>query len=63
MHPKDADGIANRSSVIWVYAVCPDLSVQKLRIIMIKRKVQRQCISVTFFLMSYFSQQFFKKKY
>ena len=40
MHPKDAAGIANsvdpdqtRSSLIWVCTVCPDLSVQKLRII------------------------------
>ena len=40
MHPKDAGGIANsvdpdqtapRSSLIWVFTVCPDLSVQKLR--------------------------------
>ena len=46
MCPKDADGIANsidpeeqsdqRSSLIWVYTVCSDLSVQKLtRIIMV----------------------------
>ena len=31
MHPKDADRI--RSSLNWVYTVCLDLSVQKLRII------------------------------
>ena len=46
MHPKDADGIAkqcrpkqcrpsSRSSLIWVYTVCPDLPVPKLRIIMV----------------------------
>ena len=40
MGPKDADGMANsvdpdqtRSSLVWVYTVCPDLSVRKLRII------------------------------
>ena len=42
MGPKDADGMANsadpdqtapRSSLIWVCTVCPDLSVQKFRII------------------------------
>ena len=38
MHPKDADGIANsvdliKDSLIWVYTVCPDVSVQKLRLI------------------------------
>ena len=38
MRPKDADRIANsvdpeRSSLIWVYTVCLDLPVQKLRII------------------------------
>ena len=40
MRPNDADGIANsadpdqtapRSSVIWDYTVCLDLSVQKFR--------------------------------
>ena len=37
MHPKDAAGTANsvdpdqRSSLIWVCTVCPDLSVRKLR--------------------------------
>ena len=41
-HPKDADRIANsedpdqtKSSLIWVYTVCPDLSVRKLRIVMV----------------------------
>ena len=42
MSPNDADGMANsadpdqtapRNSLIWVYTVCPDLSVQKLRIV------------------------------
>ena len=41
MCPKDADGMANSvdpdqttwSSLIWVYTVCLDLPVQKLRII------------------------------
>ena len=38
MHPKDAAGIANsvdsdQTAQIWVCTVCPDLSVQKLRII------------------------------
>ena len=39
MSPKDAEGMANsvdpdqRSSLIWVYTVCSDLSVRKLRII------------------------------
>ena len=36
MYPKDAAGIANRvdrSSLIWVCTVCPNLSVRKLRII------------------------------
>ena len=42
MHPNDADRMANsadpirfllRSSLIWVYTVCSDLSVRKLRII------------------------------
>ena len=32
VRPKDADGMANRSSLIWVYTVCQDLSVWKLRI-------------------------------
>ena len=39
MGPKDADGKANsedpdqpaRSSLIWVFTICPDLSVQKVR--------------------------------
>ena len=39
MSPKDADGIANSVdydqtaplSLIWIYTVCPDLSVWKLR--------------------------------
>ena len=35
MHQKDADGIAN-SSLIWVCIVCPDLPLQKLRIIMLR---------------------------
>ena len=44
MRLKDADGMANivdpdqiapRSSLIWVYTVCLDLPIQKLRIIMI----------------------------
>ena len=42
MHTKDAEGIANsvdsdqtRSSLIWVCIVCPDLSVWKLRNIMV----------------------------
>ena len=44
MHPKDVAGIANsvdpdqtapRSSLIRVYTVCPDLSVRKLRNIMV----------------------------
>ena len=40
MSPKDADGMANsvdsdqtRSSLIWVYTVCPGQSVRQLRII------------------------------
>ena len=39
MHPKDAARIANsidpdqRSSLIWVCTICPELSVRKLRII------------------------------
>ena len=45
MSPKDADGMANsvdpdQSSLIWVYTVCPGLSVRKLSIIMVcKRSV------------------------
>ena len=41
MHPKDADRMANsvhpdqRSSLIWVYTVCPDLAVWKLWKIMV----------------------------
>ena len=43
--PKDSDRMANSvdpdqtapSSLIWVYTVCPDLSVRKLRIIMVNR--------------------------
>ena len=40
MSPNDAEGMANsvdpiRSSLIWVCTVCPDLSVRKLRIIMV----------------------------
>ena len=36
--PNDAEGIANsetliRSSLIWVYTLCPNLSVRKRRII------------------------------
>ena len=36
MHPKDADGMANSvdpdlSSLIWVYTICPDLPVRKIR--------------------------------
>ena len=31
MHPKDAEGIASRSSLIWVCTVCPNPSVRKLR--------------------------------
>ena len=49
MSPKDVDRIANpvdpdqatRSSLIRVYTVCPDLSVQKLRIIMVFQKIFR----------------------
>ena len=38
MHQKDADGIANSEDPVWrslicVCTVCPDLSVQKVRII------------------------------
>ena len=39
MHPKDAHGMVNsidpdqRAPLVCVYTVCPDLSVQKLRII------------------------------
>ena len=48
MHPKDADGTANRvdpdqtaplGDLIWVCTVCPDLSVRKLRIITVVIKV------------------------
>ena len=46
MRPKDAKGIAKSvdpdqtapradCSLIWVYTVCPDLSVRKLRISMV----------------------------
>ena len=40
MQPKDAEEIANsvdpdQSRLIWVYTVRPDLSAQKLRIIMV----------------------------
>ena len=54
---KDANGIANsedpdqtallRSILIWVCTVCPDLSVQKLRIITVAR-VLKWCILVIF---------------
>ena len=47
MHPKDAEGIANSvdpdqtapdqtAPLIWVCTVCPDLSVRKLRNIMVQ---------------------------
>ena len=29
MGPKDADRMANRSCLIWVYTVCPDLFVKE----------------------------------
>ena len=43
MSPKDADGMENnvdpdqtaQESLIWVYTVCPDLTVWKFRIIMV----------------------------
>ena len=40
MHPKDAEGIANsvdpdQTAPIWICTVCQDLSVQKLRKIMV----------------------------
>ena len=38
IHPKDTDGITNSvdpdqtwNSLIWIFTVCPDLSVSKLR--------------------------------
>ena len=38
-HQNDANGIANsedsRSSLIWVCTFCPDLSVQKLMVVMV----------------------------
>ena len=45
MHSKDAEGMANsldpdqiaQSGLIWVYNVCPDLSVRKLRVITVGR--------------------------
>ena len=48
MGPKVADGMANsvdpdeRSSLIWVYTVCPDVSVRKVRIIMIVYIVKKK---------------------
>ena len=50
MSPKNADGFANSvdldqtaplSSLIWVLTVCPDLSVQKLRIITVSTVAYR----------------------
>ena len=50
MCPKDADRMANSgdplirllwSSLIWVYTVCPNLSVQKLRIITVGKNVTK----------------------
>ena len=46
MQPKDAEGFTNsvdpdqtaRSSLIWVYTVCPDLSVRKLRIFTVSQE-------------------------
>ena len=38
MCPKDSDGMANvsfRNNLIWVSIVCSDLSVQKLRIVVV----------------------------
>ena len=43
MGPKDAEGIVNSvdpdqtAPLIWVYTVCPGISVRKLRIIMVSR--------------------------
>ena len=39
MHPKDAEEMASsvdldQTALIWVYTVCPDLPVQKFRLIM-----------------------------
>ena len=59
MHPKDADSIANSedpdqtalslSTLIWVCTICPDQSVQKLRIITVLsnrvKDIKFQCIS------------------
>ena len=45
MRPNDADWLANSvdsdqigSSLIWVYTVCPGLSIWKLRIITVQNK-------------------------
>ena len=38
---EDPDQTASRSSLIWVCTVCPDLSVRKLRIIMVSVKDYR----------------------
>ena len=43
MCPNDAEGVASsvdpdQSSLIWVYTVCLDMSVRKLRIIMVLRE-------------------------
>ena len=52
--PKYVDGIANsvepdRTSLIWVYTVCPDLSVRKLRNIMVLVRNPSELFTVPLF--------------
>ena len=46
MHPKDREGIANSvdpdQSLIWIYTVCQDMSVRKLRIITVPAEIYKQ---------------------
>ena len=41
MSPKDADGMTNSvdPGLIWVYTICPGLSVRKLRIVTVIVKI------------------------
>ena len=61
MHPKDAEGIANSvdpdqtaPSLIWVCTVCPDLSVRKLRKIMVFLLYQPMTICIQFQILAHY---------
>ena len=50
MGPKDADGMANSvdpdQTLVWVYTICPDLSVLKLRFITVLNKIYQDLMTL-----------------